>query len=372
MSYPILYDANETNFDHNGLGILSDCIACECTEEANGAFELNIQYDFSGIHFEKIGQRSIIKAKIDRFREPQLFRVYSVSKPMLKVSTILAEHISYDLSGIPVSSFTAENVSEALTRLKANSAISCPFTFWTDKNTVAPFRNATPASIRSKLGGSEGSILDVYGGEYEFDNYTVKLYNKRGEDRGVSIRYGKNLTDLNQEENCSNVYTGVYPYWADSEGNNLVELDEKIVNASGEYDFERIKVLDLSSDFDGRPTKNELKQRAQSYISQNNIGVPSVSLSVSFVQLDQTKEYSDLSFVERVSLFDTVSVEFPKMKVSATARVVKVVYDVIMERFVSVTLGEEKIKYTDSVSSKFASIEKEIKGLDKKINELKG
>ena len=372
MSYPILYDANETNFNHNGLGILSDCISCKCTEEANGAFELNIQYDFYGIHFEEIGQRSIIKAKIDRFREPQLFRVYSVSKPMLKVSTILAEHISYDLSGIPVSGFSAENVSEALNGLKANSAVPCPFTFWTDKNAVAPFRNTIPASIRSKLGGSEGSILDVYGGEYEFDNYTVKLHNSRGEDRGFSIRYGKNLKDLEQEENCSNVYTGVYPYWVDSDGNNLVELDEKIINASGEYDFERIKVLDLSSDFEERPTKNDLKQMAQSYISRNNIGVPSVSISVSFAQLDQTQEYSNLSLVERVSLFDTVSVEFPKMKVSATAKVVKVVYDVIMERFISVTLGQAKIKYPDSVSSKFTSIEKEIKKLEKKVYELKG
>lgn len=362
MSFPILYSPNETNFEYNGIGVLSDCIKCECTEVANGEFELTIKYKPDGIHFEEIQQRSIVKAKIDRFRNPQLFRVYSITKPFLKSCEILARHISYDLSGIPVSPFSASNANDAMQGLKTNASVPCPFEFWTDIESDATFSVNVPSSTRSMLGGTEGSILDVYGGEYEFDNYNVMLYNNRGEDRGFSVRYGKNLTDLNQEENCSNVYTGIYPYWVDIDGSNLVELDEKIVNAPGDYDFVKIKTLDLSMNFAEQPSQEELRNAAERYISENNIGIPSVSLSVSFVQLDQS--LVNIESLDRVSLFDTVNVEFPKMKVSATAKVVKIVYDVILERFKQIVLGRVRKNYTDSVQEKFNELDKKIKKIE--------
>ena len=165
MSYPILYSATETDFSHNGLGILGDCASCEVTEEANGIFELAMTYPMDGVHFTEIGDRAIIKAKADQFRNPQLFRVYAISKPMNGIVTVLAEHISYDLSGIPVKPFSASVASSALTGLKSNAVVDCPFDFWTDKTTSAKFNVKTPASIRSRLGGVTGSILDVYGGE---------------------------------------------------------------------------------------------------------------------------------------------------------------------------------------------------------------
>lgn len=353
MSYPILYSATETKYDHNGLGILSACVSCEVTEEANGIFELAMQYPMDGIHYEDIADRAIIKAKADQFREPQLFRVYAISKPMSGIVTVLAEHISYDLSGIPVKPFSAPTASSALAGLKSNAVVGCPFEFWTDKDTAANFKVSVPASIRSRLGGVAGSILDVYGGEYEFDNYTVKLHNNRGMNRGVSIRYGKNLTDIKQDQNCSNVATGVYPYWAGTveEKDVLVELPEKIVNAPGTYNFVKIRTLDLSSEFETQPTVEQLRSKAQSYIKANNIGVPSVSLTVSFAQLEQTEEYKHLKLLERVSLFDTVNVEFPALGVSATAKAVKMVYDVIADRVKSATLGSVRANIADTIAA---------------------
>lgn len=353
MSYPILYSATETKFDHNGLGILADCASCEVTEEANGAFELAMTYPMDGIHFDDIVDRGIIKAKADQFREPQLFRVYAVSKPMSGIVTVLAEHISYDLSGIPVKPFSAQSVSSALTGLRNNAVVDCPFDFWTDKATSAKFTVSTPASIRSRLGGVAGSILEVYGGEYEFDNYTVKLHNNRGMNRGVSIRYGKNLTDIKQDQNCSSVATGVYPYWAgDVDGNTvLVELPEKIINSPGTYNFVKIRTLDLSSEFETQPTVEQLRSKAESYVKSNNIGVPTVSLTVSFVQLEQSEEYKGLKLLERVSLFDTVNVEFPALGVSATAKAVKMVYDVLADRVKSVTLGSVRANIADTIAT---------------------
>lgn len=358
MSYPILYSATETNFDHNGIGILSASVACEVTEEGNGIFELAMQYPMDGVHFAEIGDRAIIKAKADQFRDPQLFRVYAVSKPMSGIVTVLAQHISYDLSGIPVKPFSAPTAASALTGLKNNAVVDCQFDFWTDKATSANFKVETPASIRSRLGGVAGAILDVYGGEYEFDNFTVKLHNSRGQNRGVSIRYGKNLTDIKQDQNCSNVATGVYPYWVSQEDGTLVELPERIINATGTYNFVKIRTLDLSAEFETQPTVEQLRSKAESYIKANDIGVPIVSWSVSFEQLSKSEEYKHLALLERVSLFDTVNVEFPALNVSATAKVVKLVYDVIADKVKSVTLGSVRANISDTIAKQQQEIQK--------------
>lgn len=356
MSYPILYSATEKEFDHNGLGVLGDCASCEVTEEANGIFELAMTYPMDGIHFEEIADRAIIKAKADQFRYPQLFRVYAISKPMSGIVTVLAEHISYDLSGIPVKPFSAPAVASAMRGLKSNAVVPCPFDFWTDKDTQSNFKVSVPASIRSRLGGVSGSILDAYGGEYEFDNYTVRLHKNRGQNRGVSIRYGKNLTDIKQDQNCSSVATGVYPYWVSQDGAVLVELPERIVDAPGTYNFVKIRTLDLSAEFEEQPTVEQLRVRTERYIRENDIGVPSVSLTVSFAQLEQTTEYKHLALLERVSLFDTVNVEFPALKVSATAKAVKVVYDTLADRVKSVTLGSVRANIADTVANQGAQI----------------
>lgn len=360
MSYPILYSAAETDFSNNGLGILGDCISCEVTEEANGSFELVMRYPMGGIHYADIADRSIIKAKADQFRDPQLFRVYAISKPMSGIVTVSAEHISYDLSGIPVAPFTAGSVSLSLADLKNNAVTDCPFDFWTDKDTSGTFSVSVPSSIRSRLGGVEGSILDVYGGEYEFDNYTVKLHNNRGMNRGVSIRYGKNLTDIKQEQNCASVATGIYPYWAgDIDGNTvLVELPEKIVNAPGTYNFVKIRTVDFTESFDAQPTEEELRSKAEIYVKANNIGIPTVSLTVSFAQLEQTDEYKHLKLLEQVLLFDTVNVEFPALGVSATAKAIKIVYDSLSDRVKSITLGSTKANIADTIATQKQEIEK--------------
>ena len=360
MSYPILYSATETNFDHNGMGILSSCISCDVTEEANGMFELSMLYPMDGVHFHGISDRSIIKAKPDKFREPQLFRVYAISKPMSGIVSVFAEHISYELCGIPVSPFSASNVVSALQGLKDNAVVDCPFDFWTDKSTEAEFSTSVPASIRSRLGGSSGSILDIYAGEYEFDNYTVKLHNNRGMNRGVSIRYGKNLTNIQQDQNCSNVATGVYPYWAGNvDGSDIfVQLPEKIINAPGTYNFVKIKTIDFSEQFETQPSEEQLRTAAESYIENNNIGVPDVSLTVSFAQLEQSDEYKGMKLLERVSLFDDVNVVFPDLGVSATAKAVKLVYDVIADRVKTVAIGSVRSNIADTIVEQQKEIEK--------------
>ncbi len=353
---PVLYPSQETAFGSNGLGILTDAASCVITEERNGAFELEMTYPVSGIHYKEIAPRCIILAKPNPVDDPQPFRVYRTTKPMGGLVTVYGEHISYDLAGVPASPFAAESAPDAMEKLKSSSAIPTPFSFWTDKDTAGTMGITAPVALRSLLGGREGSVLDVYGGEYKFDRYTVRLYNQRGQNRGASIRYGKNLTDLTQDENIAGVYTGVYPYWSSMEG-ALVQLPEKILPAPGNYDFTRIMTLDLSSELQEPPTQDQLRARAEAYMKANNIGVPKVSLTVSFVPLEQTEEYKDIGLLERVELCDTVNVEFPPLGVSATAKCVRTVYDALLDRYKSVELGDARTNIADTIAAQQQKIE---------------
>ena len=201
---PILFPSTATEFKTQGLGVLTDAISCTVNEERNGAFELTMQYPDTGVHFDEITDRCIIYAIPSPYRAPQPFRIYRITRPMDGIIMVYAQHITYDLSGVPLNPFTAINAPDALSKLSLNAAVDSPFTFWTDKATVASFAVSTPSSTRSVLGGSSGSILDVYGGEYEWDGFTVRLYGHRGYDNGVVISYGKNLTDIEQDRNISN------------------------------------------------------------------------------------------------------------------------------------------------------------------------
>lgn len=368
---PILYESTETAFITNGIGALSDCISCTVTEERNGIFELEMEYPISGIHYSNIDYWRMILATTvhqnsapgaDTARNPaQPFRIYGISRPINGVITVYARHLAYDLDGIVVNptwgNSSASGISAALHALSTNTVPSCPFTFWTDKTSTAAMRIPLPTTAWSLMGGSEGSILDVYGGEWEFDRFNIKLHDKRGRDRGVQIRYGKNLTDLLQEGSCEPVYTGVYPYWV--KDNKLLVLPERTLDVPDiHYNFSRIMPLDLSdqTQADGEDmTVDTLRQLAKSYMARNSIGVPNVNLEVSFVSLEQAGEYDAMQQFEEVQLCDTVHVEYTEMDISVSAKVIKTVYDSLNGRLLSIEIGNAKSGFIDSIVRRWQS-----------------
>lgn len=349
---PVLYEANIKAFTNNGIGCLTDAISCNVEESRNGAFELTMTYPQSGEMYKELRLSRVIAAVPGDGRSRQGFRVYKITKPINGVVTIYAEHVSYQLSSIPCSRFKASNAAEALTGLKNNAATECPFTFWTDVTTSGSFSVDEPVSIRSKLGGSEGSILDVYGGEWEWDNYDVKLRSRRGQDQGVVLRYGKNIQDLKQEENITNTITGVYPFWRSMEENGpFVELDQKVVLAenAANYPYPRITVKDCTDEFENQPTKAQLYEWAKKYVKKEGIGIPAVSISVSFIALWQTEEYKNIAPLERVGLCDTVTVEYEDLGVSAKAKVIKTDYNVLLDRYNKIEIGEAKSSLVSTI-----------------------
>ena len=344
---PVLYAPDATLFASRGLGGLADAISCTVTEERNGLYELDMTYPYDGIHFKEIAHSCLIMAKPNETSDPQPFRIYSITKPINGIVKIKAEHISYQMSHIPVSAFTETTCPGALAGLASHATVSCPFTFWTDKETVADFKVTEPVSMRSRLGGTEGSILDVYGGEWEFDRWTAKLHNTRGADNGVTLRYGKNITDLTQEENIANTITGITPFWKGTDANGaevVVTLPEHNVmsTTAANYPYNRVVPMDFSQNFDNQPTVEQLRTAAQSYISASDIGIPSVSIKVSFVALWQTEEYKSVANLERVSLCDTVTVHFERLGIDVKSKVIKTVWDVLKGRYNSIEIGDTK------------------------------
>ena len=365
---PILFRPGETNFNSNGLGLLYDCIDATCTEARNGEYEISLTYPVDGLHYSDIQTSCLIMAIPSDGESAQLFRIYYISKPSKGKVNVKAEHISYQLCHIPVSPYTATSALEALQGITTNAVESCPFEFWSDNTTVGSFSLDVPVSARSVLGGMRGSILDVYNGEYKFDNYLVRLYAHRGTDRGVTLRYGKNITDIKQEENIASTITGVMPYWAgqDAEGTAIyVDLPEKVLHSqnAGNFPYLRSIVLDCSQHFKEQPTEAQLRAYAQSYITKTGVGIPKISIDVSFVALWQTEEYADIANLERVKLCDTVTVDFEPLGISATAKVVKTEYDILKERYKKITLGDARTNLAGSIKADIDATSEDILNL---------
>lgn len=348
---PVLYKANETKFDSQGVGCLTDCITCYVHEKLNGVYELKFTYPITGVHFSDIKVGAIVDAIPSDGKAVQHFRIDTITKPIGGKVTVEATHISYQLSYVPVKPFDAVGVLEALNGLKENSLASNPFSVWTDiSNTATKYSQKEPASFRQRLGGVAGSILDCFGGEYEFDNYTVKLHAHRGIDRGVVIEYGKNLTDLEQEESIDKVITGIVPFWKDSNGDKVVSIETPIESEyASKYPFKRTVVKDFSSNFEEEPTVEQLRTYTESHIKNNCVGVPQVSLDVSFVALEDTEEYKSLSR-ERINLGDTVTVRFAELGVDAKAKVIEYKYDVLAERYDSLKIGSVRSSLASTIS----------------------
>jgi len=350
-----IHESTAISFSSLGLGSLPDCVGGVVVEEINGQFELTIQYPITGRRYNELQLRRIIRCKTNPYGTPQPFRIYSISKPINRIVTINAAHLSYDLSGYPVNEFKATSPTDAFTKLKANSQVSHNFTFNSTATTTGEINIEYPKSARSIMGYN---ILTAYQGEFEYDEFMVYHRQNRGSNRGVSVRYGKNLMTLEQEENISNVYTGVYPYWAGVEYNTetqeqkaiMVKLPEKVVNVPGTFNFTRILPLDMGSEFEAPPTEEELRTKTNEYIAKNKLGEPKISLDVSFIQLTKSKEYATYATLEQIMLGDTVLVEFNELGVNSTARCVKTTYNVVTDRYDEITLGEAKSNLSTSIS----------------------
>ena len=357
---PILIDTDNTI-----LGNITDCTGCTATEERNGIYEAKFTVPMQSDIYSKIQTGRFISAKPNDISNNQRFRIYKrFDDKIAKTTTFYCEHIRYKLAGIPVAPDTysgtpASILSDMLTSVNANTEFSA----WSDISTVKDITMEIPSTAGAMLAGQKGSLLDVFGGEFEFDNYTVKLHQNRGQEKKTEIRYRKNLTGFTCTEDTTNTYTHVYPFYRNEDG-VYVQLDSKVItlaNASN-LPFERCYMLDLSAEFDTPPTKAQLQAKANAFINANDLDTVARHYKVSFVPLWQTEEYKNLAVLERCSLCDTVTVIHEKEKVKA--KIIKTVYDVLNERYISIEMGNAKSNFAQTVGQ-------QLKQVDDTINSTK-
>ena len=348
---PILFSATETDFTHNGIGRLVDCISCSVTEERNGIYEVELKYPITGRWFDELMAGGIIGVIHDDNHDIQPFDIYRTSAVIDGVVTVNAHHISYRLNNIILQPFTAASASAAIAAITTNSVNTNPFTFSTDRSVTADFIIDRPQSVREILWGQEGSLLDIYGpADFKFDKFAVSMLSNRGSDTGVTVRYGKNLTSVQWDRDKSGTCSALAPYWTD--GQETVYPSEIIVQPTTPVTPVVPAVLDMSDKFEAKPTEAQLRSAAKTYLDTNAPWNPSDTIKIDFAALWQTTEYEDLAAIQRVGLCDTVSIYWTDMGiVSEKAKVVKVVFDVLAERFTSMEVGTVQTAYvaiTDS------------------------
>lgn len=424
----LLYDANETAFQSNGLGSLNDAIKCTVTEARNSDYELDMEYPVNGRHYSDLMVRRIIYAKPNPHDGPQPFRIYSISRPISGKISVVAAHISYDLSDYVVMPFIATSYSDVFSKLNSGATMypdapTNPFrvggarfhlempnqefkNYETDEgwtpgagyhvgaviyiqnqqgarfvyecmHEITPgqftdftvssggvtywrlvsgederFKVKVPTPVRSVMGDGSDGILgrfftNGHRGEYYYDHFDVYFKSARGEDRGFEIRYGKNMTDVEKEEECDNDYTHLLPFWKKiNDDGSYVEVMSgnplyPIGNTTGRH--MKIKPVDLSSEFDEAPTSSKMEQYAEKYVKDEELtGQEDITITVNFQSLHKSAEYSKYKELETIKLCDTVTVVHEGLGINDKKKVVRTTYDVIADQYTEIEIGQPK------------------------------
>ena len=369
---PVLFKANATNFSTYGIGTLVDAISCQVTEERNGAYECEMSYPITGQFYAEIQKERLIKVKPNDTSANQMFRIYRITKPLNGIVKIYAQHISYDLTTIATPAYAATDIMPqlAMDAVFNNALTPHSFTFRTDYTNSKNFSVAKPKSIRAVLGGEEGSLVSLWGGEFEWDNYSVIHHKGRGKTTGVVIEYGKNLTQLEQDSDITGVYTDLLPYAVVTDENDtehVITLAEQLLPISESTLLQRktlIKDFTDSFGMEEKITEEALRSKAETYLKNNPLGVEDPTLKVSFEPLWKQPEYA--AILERVSLCDRVTIKHNDLGVKATAKVVTTVYDTLAEKYISITLGSAKSTLIDTISD----TQREIESTTEKVDRL--
>lgn len=347
---PILYDKTETAFISNGLGRLRDCISCIVTEERNGIYECDFEYPTDGANYDLIQVGRIVGVTHDDTGDIQPFDIVGFTKPIDGVVSFHCTHISYRLSYHAIRSTVAKNsLAEAFSQIETYATPTCPFTFTTDKTSTGYCASlqSVPYTVRQVLGGVEGSILDSYGGEYEWDRWNVILHSARGQMRDFTIRYGVNMLDYNEEYDSADCYSSCRPYWTD--GENTVVGDVQTTTGVTPSGRDQCVPLDVSEKFETKPNKAQVESMALSVMNSQNPTVPTQNIEVSFVRLQDMGEYAMYQTLLQCRLCDTINVIFPDFNSSGQFKIVKTEWNVLESKFESMELGSLSVSLSEAL-----------------------
>lgn len=368
---PILYNANETAFETYGLGEI-DATKAQVTRERNGNYTLYIEYPASGPLAKVFKNDMRIKSDAGLRTKNQTFFISRIVKDSTGILKIYAKHISHltETMAIRNNTVVSGTAPAALAIWASNTLGGIRFDVWSDIDLTSKTSwNITDfKTARDALGGVQGSILDVWGGEYEFDNTTIRLHKQLGRRSPIVLEYGRNILRAEDDQDIESAYTSVYPYatytpenqgTGDATGSTqqvTVELPEKYVDGPyiGLYNERRVLIVDFSSNFKEKevPTVDKLRKLAKDYAINNRLGLPKINTKIEYVDLSKTLDYKLTQILEEAELCDIVPIYYPEIGLtSEDAKLTTIVYDVLLEQNDSVEVGAIGDGFKSSMTS---------------------
>ena len=343
------------------IGRLTGCISCEVTEELNGQFTARIKIPMAALHASRLKRHGLIYMKACQELGMQLFRINTINKTLSDgIVEVQLNHISYDLNKIPAKPFTAVGktaVVNAFNNINYQTIYN-PWMFHFNMETTnetSKIEVQVPKQWRSIMGGSEGSILDVFGGEWLWDNLSATLKTARGADRSIVIEYGKNILDFKQEESISNSYTGCIGYVA--KGDNAVVTGFPVFDGLSS-DSASLQIIDFTDKVDDETevTPTLITELTQDYVNKNHPRTPHISMDLSFMYIKKIAGQTIANELNRVNLGDTVTVRIADMDVDAKAKVTGYTYDVLNDEYKSLSIGN----YKNTLASRISRMNRQI------------
>ena len=343
-----IYDSKETNFNNNGLVVLSDCKSFYTTEKLNGEYEVEFEYplDSQG-KWKYTLENSIVKNS-----EGQLFRIYYKNKTLSGIKAN-ARHIFYDLLDNFLEDVRPTEIggANALDWILTRTQYAHPF-----KSTGDVGGSGTRYFIRKNVVeailGKEG-IINTWGGEIVRDNFTIKLLQARGLDRGVLVAYGKNIQGIEETLDIDSICTRLMP-----KGKDGLLLTEKYIDSPyiNNFPHPKIKMVEFS-DIEDEET---LRSAAIEYMISNKIDVPSANYKVDFIELSKTVEYKNYAILERVYLGDIVTIRHSKLGMDLKAKVISIKKNDLTNRIEKIELGSFKPNLATAINNSIQEVKKEI------------
>lgn len=401
---PILYDHFETEFTSNGLGRLEECVSCRVREVVNGEYELEFQYPMSGRLFQRmVTYGGVVCCTHDHNGDVQPFDIYRYTAPINGVVTFFAHHVSYRLSNVICGwkpdagvAFAGSTPALVFEHIPPTAMTPCEFTFedYSDYTPGDAFANYDGyVSVRDAFlnghrtddpqTGSE-ALYKVFPGEFLWDGFTVRYYKQRGVNRGVQIRYGKNMTEVSRDRDTGDLVSSVFPFWigvatapSGDEGRVLVIGDRayspycevnyaewdsdagQMATPAGEPYFfgaadVRAAAVDFSQEFQEQPSEENLRQAALDWMSKNSTWSAADTITVKFADLYSSPEYADYAGLEKCLLGDYVDVYYPQLGiVSKDVEIMSLSYDVLADAVTEMELGQIKTTFAQVLERTF-------------------
>lgn len=359
---PILYNYDETTFLSMGLGLI-DCLSCTVTEELNGCFLLNLETHVNSKLLEKLKVDQIIMARPRKDADPEAFRISKVQVLFNGIVKIEAQHLSYQLNYI---------MANAMNKTFRNNTVHATPPAWfaefvahrVDTSQQVPFTMTSDLeredhkmstwdevlSFKSLMQGREGSLLDLYGGEFGYHMYTVSLNKRRGKDRKYRVIYGENMQSMTYTDDGAELFTGAVGFYKGIDANNqeiIVQGNLVLTENAGNYAFRRVTSIDFSTEYEDAPSVQDLTNKASSYMRTNQFGKPTVNMNVKIALPTAGTEYGSLFSQESrdsLQIGDTITAVYSPAGIVMPARISRVVYDVLTESNKEVVVGSIKKK----------------------------